>query len=278
MTPKHLLAVYAHPDDEMGVAGLFAMMKRRGDEVTLICATRGEVGEISDPALATPETLGQVREGELVNAMAVLGVTNVEFLNYRDSGMAGTEDNNNPKAFMNADANEVIGQLVTRIRAIKPDAIITFEPYGGYGHPDHQTISKHTIAAFHAAADPAQFPGTGEPWQTLRLWYGVWPRSAFQKMREWMQENAPDDNIFKSLDPEQAGWPDDQVHASIPVAEFQTLRNEAMAKHATQQQPNSPWEKIPEDVVASFWGDETLSLAWPDRKPTTRLTDIFDEY
>jgi N-acetyl-1-D-myo-inositol-2-amino-2-deoxy-alpha-D-glucopyranoside deacetylase len=145
---KRLLVLFAHPDDEaFGSAGSFAYLADRGATVTLIDATRGEEGEISDPMLATPQNLGEVREKELRTAMAQVGVTDVRFLDYRDSGMAGTEENKNPRAFMNANPADVAAHLREVIDELKPDAVLTFGPDGVYGHPDHKMISRTATAA-----------------------------------------------------------------------------------------------------------------------------------
>src|SRR5579859_1122105 len=112
MSTKRLLAVFAHPDDEGTVSGALLQYKAAGVETGLICATRGEVGEIADPALATPENLGQVREGEMRAAAAALNLDHLWFLDYRDSGMAGTADNKNPHAFVQANPAEAVGKLV----------------------------------------------------------------------------------------------------------------------------------------------------------------------
>src|SRR6478672_43851 len=172
MTDAAILAVYAHPDDEQGVSGTLAKYARQGVRTGLICATRGEVGEISDPALATPENLGAVRERELRDAAAVLGVQQLWFLDYRDSGMAGTAPNGDPRAFMNADGEEVVGRIVRIIREFKPQALVTFDATGGYGHPDHVAIHRWTTEAFATAADPARYPDAGPAWRAGRLFYG----------------------------------------------------------------------------------------------------------
>src|SRR5215467_15043056 len=119
MSKKRLLGVFAHPDDEGVIGGALLHYSRSGVETGLICATRGEVGEISDPALATPENLGQVREGEMRAAAEVLGVHNLWFLDYRDSGMAGTPENANPGCLAQANAADAVGKLVAIIRQFR---------------------------------------------------------------------------------------------------------------------------------------------------------------
>src|SRR4051812_24084274 len=132
---ERVLAVFAHPDDEtFSCAGLFAALTDGGHVVTLICATRGEAGEISEPELATPETLGEVREGELRAAMHEVGVDDVRFFAYRDSGMAGSADNEDSRAFMRADDKTVIAELIGMLREIRASIVITFGEDGLYGH------------------------------------------------------------------------------------------------------------------------------------------------
>src|SRR5947209_15084977 len=112
MSTKRLLGVFAHPDDEGTMSAASLQYSTLGVESGLVCATHGEVGEIADPALATPENLGQVREGEMREAAKVLGVHHLWFLDYRDSGMAGTSENDDPRAFIHIGAAEVVGKLV----------------------------------------------------------------------------------------------------------------------------------------------------------------------
>src|SRR5215471_15476344 len=135
MSTKRLLGIFAHPDDEGALSGAMLKYSALDVETGLVCATRGEVGEISDPALATPETLGQVREGEMRAAAEVLGVPNLWFLDYRDSGMAGTPANSDPRCLAQANAAEVVGRLVAVIRQFRPQVMVTFDETGGYGHP-----------------------------------------------------------------------------------------------------------------------------------------------
>ena len=197
---QSLLLCLAHPDDEsFGSGGTMALCAAQGVEVTLVCATRGEVGEISDPALATPETLPQVRESELRCACAAMGVNVPIFLDYRDSGMAGTAENNDPRAFTNAPAEDVVPRLVGIIRRLRPQVVITFDPSGGYGHPDHIAIHHHTMAAFQAAGNATRYPEQGEAWQADRLLYAVLPHSLFARMRELMVEADMDTTDFDNF-------------------------------------------------------------------------------
>ena len=141
LTDLRLLAAFAHPDDEgFGAGGTLAMLVARGARITLVCGTNGDVGEISDPSLATPETLAQVRQQELRSAMEVTGVSDLRFLNYRDSGMAGTDDNQHPNCLHQADAAVVVQTLADIIREVQPRVVVTHDPSGGLrppGPPGH---------------------------------------------------------------------------------------------------------------------------------------------
>src|SRR5438105_2633154 len=187
MSSLSLLGLFAHPDDEQVLSGSFAKAAAEGMRTGLVCATRGEAGEIADPSLATKETLGRVREAELRAACAVLGIKYLWFLDYRDSGMMGTPENEDPAAFYRADEREALGKIVKIVREFKPTVMVTFDPKGGYGHPDHLTIHRLATAAFSAAADPQAYPDAGEPWQAARLYYGAFPRSAMKRLVELME-------------------------------------------------------------------------------------------
>ena len=143
MSTLKLLAVFAHPDDEsMGMGGTLAKYSAEGVETHLVCASRGERGwfgpEDQNPGL---ERLGQLREKELANAVKELGMTGLYFLDYID----GDVDR--------ANHAEAIGKIVTHIRKIKPQVIVTFPPDGNYGHPDHIAVGQYTSAAIVCAAD-----------------------------------------------------------------------------------------------------------------------------
>src|SRR5689334_10369020 len=154
MSKKRVLAVYGHPDDEGQVTGTLARFIRGGDDVTLVCATRGEVGEISDPALAAPDNLWYVRELELRAAMSQIGLSDVRFLGHRDSGMAGTPENEDPRSLHQQTPETVVPALTAIIRETRPHYVFTWDPTGGYGHPDHIAVHRHTVAAFDAAGNP----------------------------------------------------------------------------------------------------------------------------
>src|SRR5947208_13163710 len=162
MSTKRLLGIFAHPDDEGTMSGAMLKYSTLDIETGLVCATRGEVGEIADPALATPENLGEVREGEMRAAAGVLGVHNLWFLGYRDSGMAGTPENQDPLSLAQASAAEVVGKLVGIIRQFRPQVMATFDETGGYGHPDHIAVYRHTTSAFMLQQMPRNILNTDQ--------------------------------------------------------------------------------------------------------------------
>jgi LmbE family N-acetylglucosaminyl deacetylase len=272
-----LLAIFAHPDDEaFGTGGTIARYAAEGVKTYLVCATRGEVGEISDPSLATPETLGQVREAELRCATETMGVCELIFLDYRDSGMAGTSENQDPRAFINAPAKEVIARLVAIIRRLRPQVVLTFEPFGGYGHPDHIAIHCHTVAAFDAAADASYAPELGAPWQAKRLFYTAIPRSFFLEMRSRMAALGLDTSDLDRFEDPRVGWPDELVNVRINVSGNVQSKWEALNCHRTQFGPGNLFHRLPDAEVKQLMSSECFSLAWPEPQPGLILKGLFD--
>ena len=257
LTHLRLLAAFAHPDDEgFGSGGTLAMLVARGAQVTLVCGTNGDVGEISDPALATPETLPQVRQQELRNAMAVTGVADIRFLNYRDSGMAGTEDNEHPNSLHQAGSSKVVETLVAIIQEARPDIIITHDPSGGYGHPDHRAMCRHTTEAYKLAMEKQTSP-------TTSLYYVCFPRSNFQRMWQKMVEmdiTPP----FASQDVELVGTPDDEVTTTLDISPYVDTKIESLNCHRTQISPNGPFAQLPREMTRDIMGTEYYALIFPE--------------
>lgn len=251
-----LLVALAHPDDEsFGVGGVMARAADEGHAVVIVCATRGEAGEIADPALATKETLDGVRERELRQAAATLGVGDVRFLGYRDSGMAGTPENEHPEAFARAPAERIIGELAAQIRDVRPDVVVTFEPGGIYGHPDHMAISRHVTAAFAAAAGP-----------DARLYHLVVPKRVTREIAleaERRGEKMP-------WDLEGFGVEDGEVSVEVDVRPWIARKLAALEAHATQRQD---LERLSPAMRDSFMTTEWFALARgaPAKEPIAGL-------
>jgi LmbE family N-acetylglucosaminyl deacetylase len=178
MNSKTLLIVTAHPDDEtFGCGGVLAKYALAGVKVYCACSTRGEAGTYEPENMKGHATVGDMRWSEMECAARITGMAGIQHLGYRDSGMTGSEDNKNPSALINAPVEQVAARIVKVIRDLKPQVIITSDPIGGYGHPDHIAVHKATVMAFEAAGDPAKFPGTGAAYRPQKLYYNVFPRN-----------------------------------------------------------------------------------------------------
>ncbi len=232
-----------------------------GHRVVIVCATRGEVGEIADPSLATPETLGAVRERELRAAATALGVTDVRFLGYRDSGMAGTPENAHPAALVNARAEEVVERLVGVIRDVRPDVVVTFEPGGIYGHPDHVTISRRATAAVDAAADAARWPDAGTPHRVQRTYYVAIPRGVLLEFRQAAESAGIQWGIGDEAIIENA-WDDAKIDAALDVTTWIERKKRAVAAHATQL---GTMNRMPEEFRDRMFSREWFVLARGER-------------
>lgn len=262
MPRRTLLVALAHPDDEtFGTGGLMARAVDEGHRVVIVCATRGEAGEIADPSLATPETLGEVREGELRSAARALGVEDVRFLGFRDSGMAGTPENGHPDALLNADPTAVVAGLVRMVRDVRPHVVVTFEPGGIYGHPDHVTISQRVTAAVEAAAHGARFPEAGPPHVVGRLYYVAFPRSAIREFKRVAEQLGVSSGITEALDVDQA-VDDADIAATIDVTPWVDRKKAAVAAHATQL---GTLAKMPAEFADRMYEREWFVLARGER-------------
>ena len=172
-----ILAVLAHPDDEsFGMGGTLALYAQRGVAVHLVCATRGEAGEMDEKYMDGFSSISVRRESELRCAAKKLGLAGVYFLDYRDSGMPGSPDNQHPQALFAAPPEEVSAKVTYYIRKLKPQVVLTFDPIGGYKHPDHIAIHNATVRAFDLASDP-NFAGDLPPYQPQKLYFHVIPKN-----------------------------------------------------------------------------------------------------
>lgn len=258
---ERLLAVFPHPDDESFTsAAIFAALSSQGVPITLVCATRGEVGEIKIADLATHETLGAVREGELRAAMAAVGVADIRFLDYRDSGMVGTPENEDPRALVRVPEAEVEGRLREIIREVRPTVVVTFGPEGVYGHPDHLYMHRTTTAAVLAEG---QADGG---WRTPALYYGTVPRERFVEMAK-----RPD-RPLREIPAEQLaamGTPAEEITTVVDLAPFVDRKWAAMAAHRTQFGDDGPWRDLPREEVDRWLGREhfiLVALPWNEGK------------
>ncbi len=264
-SPLSLLAVHAHPDDEASKgASTVARYRAEGVRTTLVCCTGGEAGDILNPAMDTPEVrarLDEVRRDELALSAQLIGYDRVAMLGYRDSGMPDTPENEDPRCFARADFDEAVGRLVEVIRAERPQVIVTYaDDQEGYPHPDHLQVHDISGPAFDRAADPDAYPGTGEPWQPLKLYYVVWSRARMlathAKFTELGLESPFTEKWFER--PSQ----DDRITTQVPIDGHQDVRLEALLAHATQVDPTSPfWFGLPREVTRSIHPFDDYILA-----------------
>ena len=176
MQKQVLLAVLAHPDDEaFGIGGTLAYYARRDVDVYLVCATRGEAGDVAPDCLEGFETVAERRIYELRCAAGILKLAGVYFLDYRDSGMSGSEDNHHPNALCSAPVEQVAEEVAEYIRELKPQVVLTFDPIGGYMHPDHIAVHKATVRAAELAGDE-KLNSDLAPFHPQKLYFHVFPK------------------------------------------------------------------------------------------------------
>ena len=260
---KRLLLVHAHPDDETINNGVtMAKYAKDGAQVTLVTCTRGEEGEVLVAELASlasdkDDKLGQHREIELKDAMAHLGISDFRFLGapnkkWRDSGMMGMPQNDRDDVFWKSDLEESANELVSIILEIKPQVLITYDEFGGYGHPDH--IKAHQVAM--RAAEIAETKG----WRIEKIYWNTIPRSVIQMGIEKMKEVGSDFFGAESADDLPFAKPDELVTSVVHASEFVPQKLAAMKAHATQIAVDGPFFALSNNLGLSVWGDEYYTI------------------
>lgn len=234
---KTILAVLAHPDDEtFGLGGTLALYVRKGYDVYYVCATRGEAGSADEEHLKGYKDTAEMRTAELMRAAKILGLKDVFFLGYRDSGMPGMEANGHPDAQIKHSVDEVAGRVVKFIRDLKPDVVITFDPIGGYKHPDHIHIHNATVLAFERADDASFHTEAGAAFKPRALYFQVFP--------SWFLKGATRLMPLFGKDPRKWGRNHDidltdliadfPVHVRVNVRSVDEIKRQASAQHASQ--------------------------------------------
>ena len=270
-TAPRLLLVHAHPDDEtIGSGATMAKYVAQGAQVTLVTCTLGEEGEIlvSDLAhLASDKTdgLGSHRFIELGNAMAELSVSDWRLLGgagtYRDSGMIGTPPNERLDNFWRSDLLEAAKHLVAIIREVKPQVLITYDDFGGYGHPDH--IQAHRVAHYarELAAAKSFAPELGEPWLIEKVYWTAFPVSVMRAGIEMLRA-AGDQTEFASQDPDEIPFacPDELVTTAIVGSDFADQKMKALRAHATQISTEDGFFALSNNLGSQVMGTEYYRL------------------
>ncbi len=271
MAPLCLLTVHAHPDDESSKgAGSVARYHAEGVRTVLVTCTGGEEGDILNPALdndSTRRRLPDLRREELAEAAAVIGYDEVVWLGYRDSGMAGTPPNEDPRCFAQATLEEAVGRLVAIIRRERPQVVVTYpDEQSGYPHPDHLRVHDISIVAFDAAGDPDLYPEAGEPWQPLKLYYVNWSArrmwATHEKFLELGLESPFTGEWLERLQKVADTAPDPDTVTVIDITGYGGVFRRALLAHATQIDPNSRhWFGLPPEVADTVYPYDEYSLA-----------------
>lgn len=255
-----LLLVHAHPDDEtINNGATMAKYAALGAQVTLVTCTRGEEGEVlveehAHKAAIHDDLLGEHRVIELEDAMKALGVNDHRFLGapatqYRDSGMMETEPNKRPDNFWNANFDEATAHLVSVIEEVKPHVMITYDEFGGYGHPDH--IQAHRVAM--AAAEKSV-------WEISKIYWNVTPRSVIQEGIEKMKALGSDFMGVDNADDLPFCKDDSFVTAHIDGNDYVNQKMDAMRAHATQIAVDGPFFALSNNLGLQVWGNEYYTL------------------
>ncbi|MCU0295864.1 MAG: N-acetyl-1-D-myo-inositol-2-amino-2-deoxy-alpha-D-glucopyranoside deacetylase [Candidatus Nanopelagicales bacterium] len=272
MADRRLLIVHAHPDDESITTGtLMAGYVKQGVGVTLVTCTLGEEGEVlledaQHLASHSEDRLGEHRFTELEAAMEVLGVTDWRLLGsphkYRDSGMMGTPSNDRPDCFWRADLLAAATDLVEVIREVRPQVAVTYDDFGGYGHPDHIQAHRVLTYAVALAAVPSFRVDLGQPWKVQKVYWTALPKGMLRDGIRALRE-AGEETGFASMDPDDLpiGVEDELVTTSVDFAEFLDLKMKALAKHASQVQTDGGFFALSNNLGSKAMGVEHFRIA-----------------
>lgn len=279
---KRLLLVHAHPDDEtINNGATMAKYAAEGVQVTLVTCTRGEEGEVLVESLANlassrDDKLGEHREIELKNAMVHLGINDFRFLGspnkkWRDSGMIGTSQNERKDVFWQADLTEAAQELVNIILEIKPQVLITYDEFGGYGHPDHIKANQVAMLAAELASN--------QGWKISKIYWNTMPKSVIQMGIDKMKEVGSSFFGADSVDDLPFAKPDELVTSVIKAPDYVEQKLEAMKAHETQISIDGPFFALSNNLGLSVWADEYYTLVKGEKsKPfdeSGREIDLF---
>jgi N-acetyl-1-D-myo-inositol-2-amino-2-deoxy-alpha-D-glucopyranoside deacetylase len=268
---RRLLLVHAHPDDEcIGTGATMAKYVAEGAEVTLITCTLGEEGEILLPELShlasdQDDALGHHRREELGAAMAALGVTDWRLLGgpgrFRDSGMVGTPPNERPDCFWRTDLLVAAAELVPVIRGVRPQVVVTYDDFGGYGHPDHIQAHRVTHYAIALAENPTFRPELGEAWRVGKVYWTAFPRSIMRAGIEAMRAQGETEG-FAAMDPDDIPFACDDalVTTAVDGRDFLPNKMAALRAHGTQVSVDGGFFALADNVGSEVFGTEFFRL------------------
>ncbi len=278
-----LMAVHAHPDDESSKgAATLARYAAEGVDVLVVTCTGGERGSVLNPSYGEVppglEAMREVRRGEMAAAAAALGVRQ-HWLGFVDSGYP--EGDPLPPVpegcFSLVPLEEASRPLVELVREFRPHVMTTYDPTGGYPHPDHIMCHRVGAEAFHAAGDPDRYVGTGAPWQVAKLYYNhgfsmSWLRAMHEKLVEHGIESPFGDWIESRVAREV---PEREVTTHIECAAYFDRRDAALRSHATQIDPEGLFFAVPREIELEAWTTEQFELAASHVPTTLPEDDLF---
>jgi LmbE family N-acetylglucosaminyl deacetylase len=277
---KTLLAVLAHPDDEsFGLGGTLALYARRGYDVYYVCATRGEAGSADEEHLKGFKDTAEMRTHELMCAGKELGLKEIFFLGYRDSGMPGMDANQHPDAQINHPVDEVAGKVVKYIRELKPEVVLTFDPIGGYKHPDHIHIHKATNLAFEKADDASFHPEAGSPFKPQALYYQVFPKGMLRAAVRLMPLFGKDPTKFGrngDINIKELAEVSFPIHVRLDTRSVSDAKRKASECHASQG--GMQMRRGLMGFITKMIGEreEYMQAYPPVNEKFKRKTDLFD--
>ncbi len=246
-----LMAVHAHPDDEaIGTGGVLARYSAEGAQTVLVTCTNGEQGDAMGGVKPGqpghhPEEVAAIRLAELRTSAALLGVSHLELLDYRDSGMDGWSANKDPGVFCNVPLPEISARLADLMRHYRPQVVITYDENGNYGHPDHIQAHRGAVAAAESTGIPSKF------------YYSAIPRSGVLQLRQLLEAAGVSTDEFDV--PDDFGVPDELITAVVDVSAYVTQKREALAAHTSQEQ-NFFFDRVPEEIGTVLLSREYFTL------------------
>lgn len=270
------MVVHAHPDDEaIGTGGILRKYSNEGIRTVLVLATKGEAGEIDGrvPTEQEREGIADLRLEEVRCSCGVLGIDQVHFMGYRDSGMAGRPENNLPGAFATADPEEATRRLVQIIRQERPHVVTTYNEKGTYGHPDHIMVNRITVRAVEDAGMIDRHRDINlKPWSPLKLYYQAIPLSRMRRLAEFMKSRAEQLNV----DPESMGTEDQAITTWVDIREVVEEKFAAIRCHKSQVGENNFFNQFTESQRKDFFGFECFKWITGQNKPNGREIDLFE--
>ncbi len=245
------LAVHAHPDDEASsTGGLFRVLANQGVRTVLVTCTNGECGDA--PGGATPDSahhdgdeVAKVRAVELDHAVKILGIDRLVRLGYRDSGMMGWPQNDDPQSFWSAPVQEAAERLAEVLREERPQVVMTYNAYGFYGHPDHIQAHRITVAALELLDYEPTLYFNAIPNSVMAVYRERWEQEERERRAEDAAKGIVREVPERDAEEEEVdlGTPDELIDATIDISSAVNEKFDALAAHESQM-GDSFWMKM----------------------------------